>query len=77
MYSLFDLLAVLPSFFVQFDIKGPFKMMSQKSKSMDLINDFILHIQREKLVPSNIGGQLIEAFNKLAMDLATDGQVLN
>ena len=67
---------VHPSFFVQFGIKGPFEMMSQKSKSMDLINDFILHFQREKLVPPNIGGQLIEAFDKLAMDLATEGQVL-
>ena len=51
-------------------------MMSQKSKSMDLMNDFILHFQREKLVASNIRGQFIEAFNKLVMDLATDGQVL-
>ena len=54
-------------------------MVSQKSKLMDLINNFILHFQREKLVPSNIRGQLIEAFNKLAMNLmnlVTDGQVL-
>jgi len=40
---------------------------------MDLINDFIPHFQKEKLVPSNIGGQLIESFNELAIDLATDG----
>jgi len=48
-------------------------MKSQKSKSMDLMNDFILHFQREKLVPSNIGEQLIQASNKLAMDQAIDG----
>ena len=51
-------------------------MVSRKSKSVDLVNDFIQHFQREKLVPQRIGGQLVQAFNKLAMDLAIDGQVL-
>jgi len=41
------------------------------------MNDFILHFQTEKLVPSMIGGQLIKAYNKLAMDLAIDGKVSN
>ena len=52
-------------------------MMFQKSKSMDRINDLILHFQREKLAPSKIGGPLIVAFKKLAMDLALDGKVSN
>ena len=36
-----------------------------------------MHFQREKLVPSNIEGQLIEAFNKPAMDLVTGGKTSN
>ena len=76
MYSLFGLIIVVPSSVIQLGAKETFEMMSQKSKSMDLINYFILHFQRQKLLPSNIEGQLIETFNKIAMDLAIHGQVL-